>query len=84
MNMNLSNAVFELGKAEALIAAIDSLYMDFEILPEEKRKAELGSYTFYCLMDAVKNAAQYLEEYTAECRMVDVIQASREANGIEP
>lgn len=82
MNKNLSNAIFELGKAEALIAAIDTMYMDFEILPEEKEKADRGAYTFYCLMDAVQSAVKYLEEYTAECRIVNVIQAARESNGI--
>ena len=82
MNKNLSNAIFELGKAEALIAAIDTMYMDFEILPEEKQKADRGAYTFYCLMDAVQSAAKHLEAYTAECRIVDVIRTAREASGI--
>lgn len=82
MNKNLSNAIFELGKAEALIAAIDTMYMDFEILPEEKQKADRGAYTFYCLMDSVQSAAKFLEEYTAECRIVDVLTAVREAHNI--
>lgn len=82
MNKNLNNAMFELGKAEALIASIEALYMDFDFLPEEKQKAERGAYTFYCLMDAVQSAANFLEEYSAECRIVDVIRANREANGI--
>jgi hypothetical protein len=76
--------MFELGKAEALMASIDALYMDFDFLPEEKQKAERGAYTFYCLMDAVQNAAKFLDEYTAECRIVDLIWANREAHGIEP
>jgi hypothetical protein len=33
-------------------------------------------------MDTVKAAAAFLEEYSAECRIVDVIRANREANGI--
>lgn len=82
MNKNLSNAMFELGKADALIASIEAMYMDFDFLPEEKQKAERGAYTFYSLMDAVQSAAKYLDEYTAECRIVDVLTAVREANGI--
>lgn len=82
MNKNLTNAMFELGKADALLASIEALYMDFDFLPEEKEKAERGAYTFYCLMDTVKAAATLLEEYSAECRIVDVIQATRGANNI--
>lgn len=82
MNKNLNNAMFELGKADALLASIEAMYMDFDFLPEEKEKAERGAYTFYCLMDAVKAASNFLEEYSAECRIVDVIRASREANNI--
>lgn len=82
MNKNLNNAMFELGKADALLASIEALYMDFDFLPEEKQKAERGAYTFYCLMDTVKAAAAFLEEYSAECRIVDVIQATRGANNI--
>lgn len=79
MNKNLNNAMFELGKADALLASIEALYMDFDFLPEEKQKAERGVYAFYCLMDAVKAASTYLEEYSAECRIVDVIRTAREA-----
>ena len=81
MNKNLNNAIFELGKADALLASIEALYMDFDFLPEEKQKADRGAYTFYCLMDAVQSAT-FLEEYTAECRIVDVISSAREANKI--
>lgn len=73
---------YKITKAEALIASIEALYMDFDFLPEEKEKAERGAYTFYCLMDTVKAAAAHLEEYSAECRIVDVILAAREANNI--
>ena len=79
MNKNLNNAMFELGKADALLASIEALYMDFDFLPEEKQKAERGAYAFYCLMKA---ATTFLEEYTAECRIVDVISSAREANKI--
>lgn len=82
MNKNLNNTMFELGKADALLASIEALYMDFDFLPEEKQKAERGAYAFYCLMDTVKAATAYLEEYSAECRIVDVILAAREANNI--
>lgn len=82
MNKNLNDAMFELGKADAMMASIEALYMDFDFLPEEKQKAERGAYTFYALWEAIQKAAEDLTEYSAECRIVDVIRAAREANNI--
>ena len=46
--------MFELGKADALLASIEALYMDFDFLPEEKEKAERGAYAIYADWDMVK------------------------------
>lgn len=80
MNKHLNEAIYELGKADALIAAIEGMYMDFDLLPEEQEKADRGGFLLYCLWDAIKRARTELNEYTAECKIVDVIQAAREAN----
>ena len=56
--------------------------MDFDFLPEEKEKAERGAYAFYAVWDMVKKATECLDNYTAECRIVDVLTAVREANNI--
>lgn len=74
MNRNLNNAIFELGKADALMHSIESLYLDFEFLPEEKEKAERGAFVFYALWDAVKKAAASIDEYCGDCRVVDVLE----------
>lgn len=84
MNRNLNGAMFELRKAEALLHSFECLYLDYEFLPEEKEKAEHGAYIFYCLRDAVIKAIDSIQEYEAECKIVDVIRAAREAQGIEP
>lgn len=84
MNRNLENAIIELGKADALLESIDLLYMDLQFMPEEKTRAKRWAYSFYCLMDAVRNASEHLDEYLAECRIVDVIQEARRAKDIEP
>lgn len=81
MNKNLLNAQLELGKADAIMHSIENLYMDFDFLPEEKETAERGAYIFLAAWDAIKKAAEYLDNYSAECRIVDVIQANREAHG---
>ena len=82
MNKNLNNAMFELEKADALLASIEALYMDFDFLPEEKEKAERGAYAFYAVWDRVKKATECRDNYNAECRIVDVLTAVREANNI--
>ena len=74
MNKNLDKAIFELGKADALLHSIESLYLDFDFLPEEKEKAERGTYVFYALWDAVKAASASIDEYCGDCRVVDVLE----------
>ena len=81
MNKNLMNAQVELGKAEAMMHSIENLYMDFDLIPEEREKAARGACVFYAAWDAVKKAAEYIEEYCGECKMVDVLRAIREAHG---
>lgn len=81
MNKNLMKAQTELGKAEAMMHSIENLYMDFDLLPEERKKAERGACVFYAAWEAVRKATEYIEEYCGECKMVDVLQAIREAHG---
>lgn len=83
MNKNLMNAQLELGKAEAMMHSIENLYMDFDLLPEERLKAERGAYVFYAAWDAVKQAAEYIEEYCGEGRIVDVLRTARETMNLE-
>lgn len=81
MNKNLMNAQLELGKADAMMHSIENLYMDYDLLPEEREKAERGACVFFAAWDAVKKAAEYIEEYCGDCRVVDVLQAIRESHG---
>ena len=74
MNKKLDGAIFELGKADALMHSIECLYLDFDFLPEEKEKAERGAFVFYATWDAVKKAIDYIDEYCGECRVVDVLE----------
>ena len=84
MNRNLNDAIFELGKADALMHSIESLYLDFDFLPEEKEKAERGAYVFYALWDAVKKAADSIDEYCGDCRVVDVLETVAKLRDNEP
>lgn len=77
MNKHLNEAIFELGKADALLAAFDGMFQDFDLLPEERQKANRGAYIICCLRDAIDRASEELKEYSAEARIVDVIHAVR-------
>lgn len=83
MNKNLMNAQMELGKAEAMMHSIENLYMDFDLIPEERQKAERGACTFYAAWDAVKKAAEYLEEYCGDCHVVDVLRTIHETMNLD-
>lgn len=74
MNKYLSDAMFELGKADSLLDAIKGMYMDMEIAPEDMEKANRRDYMFYILKDTVKKATELLDGYTAECRIVNVLE----------
>lgn len=74
MNKYLSDTLFELGKADSLLDAIEGMYMDMEIAPEDMEKANRRDYMFYILKDTVKKATELLDSYTAECRIVNVLE----------
>lgn len=83
MNKNLMNAQVELGKADAMMHSIENLYMDFDLLPEEREKAARGACVFYAAWDAVKKATECIEEYCGECKMVDVLRTLHESMNLD-
>lgn len=83
MNKNLIDAQFELGKADAMMHSIENLYMDFDLLPEERKKAERGACVFYAAWEAVRKATEYIEEYHGECRMANALRATHETMNLD-
>lgn len=83
MNKNLMNAQVELSKADAMMHSIENLYMDFDLLPEERQKAERGACVFYAAWDAVKKAAECIEAYSGDCRVVDVLRTIHDTVNLE-
>ena len=75
MNRNLNEAIAAVERADALMFAIESCYLDFDILPEEQERANRGVHTFYALWDAVRAARSELEKLDGDRRVVDVIYA---------
>lgn len=73
MNKNLNDAIAAVERADALMFAIESCFLDFDILPEEMERANRGVHTFYALWDAVRSARAELEKLEGDRRVVDVI-----------
>ncbi len=78
MNRNLNEAVFSVGKVDALMSAIESCCLDIEAVPEEREKSELLGYLFYVLWDEIRKLSGDLERLCEDCQIVDVIYAAKE------
>lgn len=80
MNKHYCKATFEIGKAAAMLEAAELFCNDLDLLPEDREKLNKAAFLFYAALDAVKTADEELSEYSAECHIVDVIQANRAAH----
>lgn len=84
MNRNLNEAVFSVGKVDALMSAIENCCLDIEAVPEEREKSELLGYLFYVLWDEIRKLSGNLERLCEDCQIVDVIYAAKESRRKAP
>ncbi len=75
MNKNLDKAIFDIGKAEALMFAIEHSFLDLCCSPEEQEKYNRGTSAFYALWDAIKLVADDLDKLSGDMLVVDAIYA---------
>ena len=54
MNKKLEKVKLELAEADALMSAIESLYLNLSVMPHETERRNKGAYTFYALWDIIK------------------------------
>ena len=78
MNRHLSRAIQQIEKVEALMYAYEKTYLDLEVEPEERAKADLAISTFYAIWDYIKEVAGDLELLEGDCRVVDAIYAAED------
>lgn len=78
MNRHLDEAIFNIGKADALMHTIEQLYLDFEVQPEELERMNRGAYVFYALWDAIRKVADDLEMLSGDALVVDAIYAAND------
>ena len=84
MNRNLNEAVFSVGKVDALMSAIENCCLDIEAVPEEREKSELLGYLFYVLWDEIRKLSGDLERLCEACQIVDGIYAAKESRRKAP
>lgn len=78
MNRHLSRAIQQIEKVEALMYAYEKTYLDQEVEPEERAKADLAISTFYAIWDYIKEVAGDLVLLEGDCRVVDAIYAAED------
>ena len=75
MNKTLDDAMLDIEKAKAVMYAYEKTYLDLEVAPEEREKADLAISMFYVLRDIIDELADKLELLSGDCRVVDAIYA---------
>lgn len=78
MNVNLSEALFDVAKIDDLMYAIERSFFDLDIAPEDLPKAERAMNVFYAMWDTVNSLSRNLEKLEGDEKVVDVIYAARE------
>lgn len=76
MNKNLSEAIEKMGKVQALMTAYEAVYLDLDVPPEERARADMAISTFYAIWDYIKGLEESLEALEGDCRVVDAIYAA--------
>ncbi len=76
MNENLSEAIERMQKVQALMTAYEAVYLDLDVPPEERERADMAISTFYAIWDYIKGVEESLEALEGDCRVVDAIYAA--------
>lgn len=78
MNQNLSEAIQKVQTAQALMNAYEVAYLNLEVQPEEREKADMAICTFYAIWDYIKGVEEALNALEGDCRVVDAIYAAED------
>lgn len=66
MNEKLTNAIFDCGKADALMLAIETTYIGSVLHDGDMRKRERAECAFYALWDSIHKVQADLDELAKE------------------
>lgn len=78
MNRHLNEAIFDTEKVKAIMLSVENSYLDIEVEPHERKRADMAVAMFYVLQDAVDRLSADLEKLEGDCRVVDAIYAAND------
>lgn len=53
MNLNLNKVIDDIAKVDAIMYAIETTYLEIDVVPEARKQHSRGVSTFYVLWDAI-------------------------------
>lgn len=74
MNKKLYDAIASIGKADAIMYAVEKCYLDFDFMPDDMERAERGTQMFYLLWEEIQRARCSLDQLAGDERVVDVLK----------
>lgn len=83
MNTILNEALLDIEKAKAVMYAYEKAYLDIEVEPEERERADFAISMFYVLKDIIEGLSGKLDRLDGDCRVVDAIYAANDARRAE-
>lgn len=78
MNTVLNEALLDIEKAKAVMYAYEKAYLDIEVEPEDREKADYAISMFYVLKDIIEGLSDKLDRLDGDCRVVDAIYAAND------
>ena len=78
MNRNLNEAILSTEKVKAILNSVENSYLDIEVEPQERERADMAVAMFYVLKDAVDRLSVDLAKLEGDCRVVDAIYAAND------
>lgn len=75
MNRNLNEAIFDIAKVEAIMFAFENTYLELDVAPADRARADMATDAFYALWDAIRKVSDDLDRLAGDCRVVDAIYA---------
>ena len=59
MNRNLNEAIFDIAKVEAIMFAFENTYLELDVAPAARARADMATDAFYALWDAIREAGVF-------------------------
>jgi len=75
MNTHLSEAIRKIDTAKVLMYAYERTFLNLDVAPHDREKADMAESTFYQIWDILREASGELELLDGDRRVVDAIYA---------